>query len=165
MVLNKYVRPPSKYAIPTSNQCLFSTIGYPGGAILPVFDVIYGCEEFNFVLPRHEQGAGHMTEEYARASGKPGVVLVTSGPGATNLITPMADALADGTPLVVFCGQVATSSIGLDGFQEAVFLECQCHVQNRMWQSGTSPNYLDASIKHLRSQQVVALDQFWLSCQ
>ncbi|KAJ5096628.1 acetolactate synthase mitochondrial [Penicillium angulare] len=93
--------------------------GYPGGAILPVFDAIHGCEEINFVLPRHEQGAGHMAEGYARASGKPGVVLVTSGPGATNLITPMMDALADGTPLVVFCGQVATSSIGLDGFQEA----------------------------------------------
>ncbi|KAJ6024484.1 acetolactate synthase mitochondrial [Penicillium herquei] len=93
--------------------------GYPGGAILPVFDAIHGCEDFNFVLPRHEQGAGHMAEGYARASGKPGVVLVTSGPGATNLITPMMDALADGTPLVVFCGQVATSSIGLDGFQEA----------------------------------------------
>lgn len=60
-----------------------------------------------------------MAEGYARASGKPGVVLVTSGPGATNLITPMMDALADGTPMVVFCGQVATSSIGLDSFQEA----------------------------------------------
>lgn len=122
MVLIKSVRPPMKYAIPTSNHCLLSTVGYPGGAILPVFDAIYDCEEFNFVLPRHEQGAGHMAEGYARASGKPGVVLVTSGPGATNLITPMADALADGTPLVVFCGQVATSSIGLDGFQEADIL-------------------------------------------
>lgn len=94
-------------------------VGYPGGAILPVFDAIHGCEEFHFILPRHEQGAGHMAEGYARASGKPGVVLVTSGPGATNLITPMMDALADGTPMVVFCGQVATSSIGLDSFQEA----------------------------------------------
>ncbi|KAJ5756891.1 acetolactate synthase mitochondrial [Penicillium nucicola] len=93
--------------------------GYPGGAILPVFDAIHECKEFNFTLPRHEQGAGHMAQGYARVSGKPGVVLVTSGPGATNLITPMMDALADGTPMVVFCGQVATSSIGLDGFQEA----------------------------------------------
>ncbi|KAK9323583.1 thiamine diphosphate-binding protein [Lipomyces orientalis] len=93
--------------------------GYPGGAILPVFDAIYNSPHFNFILPRHEQGAGHMAEGYARASGKPGVVLVTSGPGATNVITPLQDALSDGTPLVVFTGQVATSSIGTDSFQEA----------------------------------------------
>ncbi|KAK4466177.1 putative acetolactate synthase catalytic subunit mitochondrial precursor [Cladorrhinum samala] len=93
--------------------------GYPGGAILPVFDAIYNSPHFDFILPRHEQGAGHMAEGYARASGKPGVVLVTSGPGATNVITPMADALADGTPMVVFTGQVVTSAIGSDAFQEA----------------------------------------------
>ncbi len=93
--------------------------GYPGGAILPVFDAIYNSKHFEFILPRHEQGAGHMAEGYARASGKPGVVLVTSGPGATNVITPMQDALSDGTPLVVFCGQVPTTSIGSDAFQEA----------------------------------------------
>jgi len=93
--------------------------GYPGGAILPVFDAIYNSPHFEFILPRHEQGAGHMAEGYARASGKPGVVLVTSGPGATNVVTPMADALADGTPMVVFTGQVVTSAIGSDAFQEA----------------------------------------------
>lgn len=93
--------------------------GYPGGAILPVFDAIFQSPHFNFVLPRHEQGAGHMAEGYARASGLPGVVLVTSGPGATNVITPMQDALSDGIPLVVFTGQVATSAIGSDAFQEA----------------------------------------------
>ncbi|CAK5269880.1 unnamed protein product [Mycena citricolor] len=93
--------------------------GYPGGAILPVFDAIYNSSHFDFVLPRHEQGAGHMAEGYARVSGKPGVVLVTSGPGATNVITPMQDALSDGIPLVVFSGQVATSAIGSDAFQEA----------------------------------------------
>ncbi|KAI9794970.1 MAG: Acetolactate synthase, mitochondrial [Candelina submexicana] len=93
--------------------------GYPGGAILPVFDAIYNSKHFDFILPRHEQGAGHMAEGYARASGKPGVVLVTSGPGATNVITPMQDALSDGTPLVVFCGQVPTSILGTDAFQEA----------------------------------------------
>ncbi|KAM0512962.1 hypothetical protein ACHAPE_008322 [Trichoderma viride] len=93
--------------------------GYPGGAILPVFDAIYNSKHFDFILPRHEQGAGHMAEGYARASGKPGVVLVTSGPGATNVITPLQDALSDGTPLVVFCGQVPTSAIGSDAFQEA----------------------------------------------
>ncbi|OCH93826.1 acetolactate synthase [Obba rivulosa] len=93
--------------------------GYPGGAILPVFDAIYNSPQFDFVLPRHEQGAGHMAEGYARVTGKPGVVLVTSGPGATNIVTPMQDALSDGVPLVVFCGQVATSAIGSDAFQEA----------------------------------------------
>nr|WEC45457.1 acetolactate synthase [Aspergillus candidus] len=93
--------------------------GYPGGAILPVFDAIYNSPHFDFILPRHEQGAGHMAEGYARASGKPGVVLVTSGPGATNIVTPMQDALLDGTPMVVFCGQVPTTSIGSDAFQEA----------------------------------------------
>ncbi|KAI8877570.1 large subunit of biosynthetic type acetolactate synthase [Backusella circina FSU 941] len=93
--------------------------GYPGGAILPVFDAIHESEYFKFILPRHEQGAGHMAEGYARATGKPGVVLVTSGPGATNVVTAMADALADGIPLVVFTGQVPTTAIGTDAFQEA----------------------------------------------
>jgi acetolactate synthase-1/2/3 large subunit len=96
-----------------------TVFGYPGGAILPVFDAIYNSKHFDFVLPRHEQGAGHMAQGYARVSGKPGVVLVTSGPGATNVVTPMQDALSDGVPLVVFCGQVATSAIGSDAFQEA----------------------------------------------
>ncbi|EGV61074.1 Acetolactate synthase, mitochondrial [Yamadazyma tenuis] len=96
-----------------------TVFGYAGGAILPVFDAIYNSDKFKFVLPRHEQGAGHMAEGYAKASGKPGVVLVTSGPGATNVITPMADALMDGVPLVVFTGQVATTAIGTDAFQEA----------------------------------------------
>ena len=102
----------------TANHRAF-LVGYPGGAILPVFDAIYKAPEFDFILPRHEQGAGHMAEGYARACGKPGVVLVTSGPGATNLMTPMMDALADGTPMVVFCGQVSTGRVGMDGFQEA----------------------------------------------
>jgi acetolactate synthase-1/2/3 large subunit len=93
--------------------------GYPGGAILPVFDAIHESPYFKFILTRHEQGAGHMAEGYARASGKPGVVLVTSGPGATNTVTPLQDALMDGTPLIVFCGQVATKAIGTDAFQEA----------------------------------------------
>ncbi|KAL9082466.1 MAG: hypothetical protein Q9159_006386 [Coniocarpon cinnabarinum] len=100
-------------------QDVKKVFGYPGGAILPVFDAIFNSKHFDFILPRHEQGAGHMAEGYARASGKPGVVLVTSGPGATNVITPIQDALMDGTPLVVFCGQVPTAAIGSDAFQEA----------------------------------------------
>lgn len=93
--------------------------GYSGGAILPVFDGIYNSPHFKFIMPRHEQGAGHMAEGYAKATGKPGVVVVTSGPGATNVITPMQDALSDGIPMVVFTGQVATAAIGTDAFQEA----------------------------------------------
>ncbi len=93
--------------------------GYPGGAILPVFDAIFKSKQFNFILNRHEQGSGHMAEGYARASGKPGIVLVTSGPGATNTVTPLQDALMDGTPLIVFSGQVSTTAIGTDAFQEA----------------------------------------------
>jgi len=93
--------------------------GYPGGAILPVFDAIHNSPHFTFHLTRHEQGAGHMAEGYARVTGKPGIVLVTSGPGATNTVTPMQDALMDGTPMIVFAGQVATSAIGTDAFQEA----------------------------------------------
>ncbi len=93
--------------------------GYPGGAILPVFDAIHQSKYFQFILSRHEQGAGHMAEGYARVTGKPGIVLVTSGPGATNTVTPLQDALMDGTPMIVFSGQVATSAIGTDAFQEA----------------------------------------------
>ncbi|CAI4035582.1 hypothetical protein SMKI_13G2320 [Saccharomyces mikatae IFO 1815] len=102
-----------------SRQNVDTVFGYPGGAILPVYDAIHNSDKFNFVLPKHEQGAGHMAEGYARASGKPGVVLVTSGPGATNVVTPMADAFADGIPMVVFTGQVPTTAIGTDAFQEA----------------------------------------------
>ena len=94
-------------------------VGYPGGAILPVYDAIHDSPHFKFILPRAEGGGGHMAEGYARVSGKPGVLLVTSGPGATNLVTPLADALMDGTPLVALTGQVSTSAIGSDAFQEA----------------------------------------------
>ena len=97
-------------------ECMF---GYPGGAILPVFDAIHDSEHFKFILSRHEQGASHMAEGYARTTGKPGIVLVTSGPGATNTVTGMQDALMDGTPMIVFAGQVATGAIGTDAFQEA----------------------------------------------
>jgi acetolactate synthase-1/2/3 large subunit len=108
--------------------------GYPGGAVLPVFDIVFGCPAFDFIIPRHEQGAGHMAQGYARVSGKPGVVLVTSGPGATNTITPMQDALADGIPLVVLCGQVPTAAFGTDAFQEAdiVSLSQACTKWNYM---------------------------------
>lgn len=100
-------------------QNVDTVFGYSGGAILPVFDGIFNSDKFQFIMPRHEQGAGHMAEGYARVTGKPGIVVVTSGPGATNVVTPMQDALSDGTPMVVFTGQVATNAIGTDAFQEA----------------------------------------------
>ncbi|KAJ1564349.1 Acetolactate synthase, mitochondrial, partial [Nowakowskiella sp. JEL0078] len=108
--------------------------GYPGGAILPVYDAIYNSDYFDFVLPRHEQGAGHMAEGYARVTGKPGIVLVTSGPGATNVVTPMQDALSDGIPMIVFSGQVPTTAIGSDAFQEAdvIGITRQCTKWNVM---------------------------------
>jgi acetolactate synthase I/II/III large subunit len=91
--------------------------GLPGGAILPVYDPIIDSP-IRHVLVRHEQGAGHMAEGYAHATGKPGVAIVTSGPGATNIVTPLADAYMDSIPLVVITGQVAVKAIGTDAFQE-----------------------------------------------
>jgi acetolactate synthase-1/2/3 large subunit len=92
--------------------------GYPGGAVLPIYDAIHK-NPIRHVLARHEQGAIHAAEGYARVSGKTGVVIATSGPGATNLVTGIADAMLDSLPLVVITGQVATSVIGTDAFQEA----------------------------------------------
>ncbi len=91
--------------------------GLPGGAILPVYDPIIDSS-IRHVLVRHEQGAGHMAEGYAMVTGRPGVAIVTSGPGATNIVTPLSNAYMDSTPLVVVSGQVATGSIGTDAFQE-----------------------------------------------
>lgn len=93
--------------------------GYPGGAVLPLYDALYSYEGIQHILTRHEQGATHAAEGYAKVTGKPGVVLVTSGPGATNAITGIADAMSDSIPLIVITGQVATPGIGKDAFQEA----------------------------------------------
>ncbi|MDE2134381.1 MAG: acetolactate synthase 3 large subunit [Alphaproteobacteria bacterium] len=93
--------------------------GYPGGAVLPIYDALFAASDIVHVLVRHEQGAVHAAEGYARSTGKPGVVLVTSGPGATNAVTGITDALMDSIPLVVLTGQVATHLIGNDAFQEA----------------------------------------------
>ncbi len=93
--------------------------GYPGGAVLPIYDALFKQKRIRHILVRHEQAAGHAAEGYARSTGKPGVVLVTSGPGATNVITAITDALMDSIPIVVITGQVPTSLIGTDAFQEA----------------------------------------------
>ena len=102
--------------------------GYSGGAILPTYDAVFlfneqqaaaGESQIPLIVPANEQGAGFMAAGYARASGRVGVVIVTSGPGATNCVTPVRDCMADSIPIVVICGQVSTGSIGSDAFQEA----------------------------------------------
>jgi acetolactate synthase-1/2/3 large subunit len=102
-----------------ADQGVDTIFGYPGGAVLPIYDAIYAQQRVRHILVRHEQGAGHMAEGYARATGKCGVALATSGPGATNMVTPIADALMDSIPMVVITGQVPTHLIGSDAFQEA----------------------------------------------
>jgi len=119
--------------------------GYPGGAVLPIYDKIYDSGLFH-VLPRHEQGAIHAAEGYARVSGKPGVVIATSGPGATNLVTGIADAMIDSLPLVVFTGQVATSVIGSDAFQEADVLGITMPITKHSYQV-RNPEELPGVIK------------------
>ena len=101
------------------HQGVKTIFGYPGGSIMPVFDALYDHRKnLNHILVRHEQGATHAAQGFARVSGEVGVCLVTSGPGATNTITGIADAMIDSTPVVVIAGQVATGFLGTDAFQE-----------------------------------------------
>src|SRR5919199_1152654 len=93
--------------------------GIPGGAILPAYDPLFDSEKVRHILVRHEQGAGHAAEGYAQATGRVGVCMATSGPGATNLVTPIADAYMDSVPIVAITGQVPSAAIGTDAFQEA----------------------------------------------
>ena len=101
------------------DQGVDTVFGYPGGAVLPIYDAIFQQNDIKHILVRHEQGAIHMAEGYARSTGKVGVALVTSGPGATNAVTGLTDALLDSIPIVVLSGQVPTFMIGTDAFQEA----------------------------------------------
>src|SRR6478735_3499847 len=111
-----------------ADEGIDTVFGYSGGAILPTYDAIFvynqqsateGHNPMRLVVPANEQGAGFMAAGYARASGKVGVCVVTSGPGATNTVTPVRDCTADSVPIVVICGQVPTAAIGSDAFQEA----------------------------------------------
>src|SRR5271154_4607426 len=111
-----------------ADEGVTTIFGYSGGAILPTFDAVFvynqeasqaGIPQIPLIVPANEQGAGFMAAGYARASGKVGVCIVTSGPGATNTVTPVRDCMADSIPIVVICGQVARPSIGTDAFQEA----------------------------------------------
>jgi acetolactate synthase-1/2/3 large subunit len=106
--------------------------GLPGGAILPVYDPILDSS-IRHILVRHEQGAGHMAEGYAHVTGRPGVAMVTSGPGATNIVTPLADAMMDSIPIVVITGQVATTAIGTDAFQEVPITGVTLDITKHNW--------------------------------
>ena len=116
--------------------------GYPGGAILPIYDEIFKQNKIRHILVRHEQGAVHMAEGYARSTGKVGVVLVTSGPGATNAVTGLTDALMDSVPVLCLTGQVPTHLIGTDAFQEADTLG--------ITRSCTKHNFLVKSVNKLQ---------------
>ncbi len=120
------------------DQGVDTLFGYPGGAVLPIYDALFDETTINHVLVRHEQGAVHAAEGYARSSGKVGVVLVTSGPGATNIITGLTDAMLDSIPLVAVTGQVPTHLIGSDAFQECDTVGITRHC--------TKHNYLVKSI-------------------
>lgn len=122
-------------------QGVDTVFGYPGGAVLPIYDALFQHPKIKHVLVRHEAGAAHAAEGYARSTGKPGVVLVTSGPGATNAVTGIADAFLDSIPLVVITGQVATNLIGSDAFQEADTIGITRHC--------TKHNYLVKDPDHL----------------
>lgn len=123
------------------DQGVTTLFGYPGGAVLPIYDALFQQDSVKHVLVRHEQGAVHAAEGYARSSGKVGVVLVTSGPGATNAVTGLTDALMDSIPVVCFTGQVPTHLIGSDAFQEADTVGITRHC--------TKHNYLVKSIEDL----------------
>ncbi|MCZ0738709.1 acetolactate synthase 3 large subunit [Phreatobacter sp. AB_2022a] len=123
------------------DQGVDTLFGYPGGAVLPIYDAIFQQDAVKHVLVRHEQGAVHAAEGFARSSGKVGVVLVTSGPGATNAVTGLTDALLDSIPIVCFTGQVPTHLIGSDAFQEADTVGITRHC--------TKHNYLVRSIEEL----------------
>jgi acetolactate synthase-1/2/3 large subunit len=110
-----------------------TVFGMPGGAILPIYDALARGTTLRHVLVRHEQGAGHMAQGYARASGRPGVVFATSGPGATNLVTPIADAAMDSTPLVCVTGQVSSALIGTKAFQECDIVSVVAPLVKRAW--------------------------------
>ena len=130
-------------------QGVDTVFGYPGGAVLPIYDALHGDRRIRHILVRHEAGAAHAAEGYARSTGKPGVVLVTSGPGATNAVTGIADAWMDSIPLVILTGQVPTALIGTDAFQEADTVGITRHC--------TKHNYL---VKYIARLPVVLEEAF-----
>jgi acetolactate synthase-1/2/3 large subunit len=139
-----------------ADQGVDTIFGYSGGAILPTYDAVFryndehrdsnGREPMPLIVPANEQGAGFMAAGYARASGQVGVVMVTSGPGATNTVTPVRDCMADSTPIVVICGQVPTAAIGSDAFQEAPVSSCLGPVSKHTFLI-TDPEKLESTVR------------------
>src|SRR5215831_14831275 len=138
-----------------ADEGVTAIFGYSGGAILPTYDAVFlynaecaqlGEPQIPLIVPANEQGAGFMAAGYARASGKVGVCLVTSGPGATNTVTPVRDCMADSIPIVVICGQVATASIGTDAFQEAPVPSLMGSVAKHIFLV-TDPTRLEATVR------------------
>ena len=119
-----------------ADQDVEHVFGYPGGAVLPIYDAIFSQNQVQHILVRHEQGAVHAAEGYARSTGKVGCVLVTSGPGATNAVTGLTDAFCDSIPIVCITGQVPTHLIGNDAFQECDTVGIRGHAQStNIWSS------------------------------
>ena len=135
------------------DQGVDTLFGYPGGAVLPIYDAIFHQTKVRHVLVRHEQGAAHAAEGYARSTGKPGVLLVTSGPGATNAVTGLTDALMDSIPLVCITGQVPTHLIGSDAFQECDTVGITRHC--------TKHNYL---VRRIEDLPRILHEAFYVAC-
>src|SRR3954470_16845798 len=138
-----------------ADEGVTAIFGYSGGAILPTYDAVFlynteqarnGGRQIPLIVPANEQGAGFMAAGYARASGRVGVCMVTSGPGATNTVTPIRDSMADSIPIVVICGQVATSAIGTDAFQEAPVPSIMGSVAKHIFLV-TDPDKLEATVR------------------
>ena len=138
-----------------ADEGVTTIFGYSGGAILPTYDAVFcfnedaqgkGESQMPLIVPANEQGAGFMAAGYARASGRVGVAIVTSGPGATNTVTPIRDCMADSIPIVVICGQVPTGAIGTDAFQEAPVPSIMGSVAKHIFLV-TDPNKLEATVR------------------
>src|SRR5579863_2276809 len=138
-----------------ADEGVTAIFGYSGGAILPTYDAVFlfneqaqaqGTRQVPLIVPANEQGAGFMAAGYARATGRVGVCLVTSGPGATNTVTPVRDCMADSIPMVVICGQVATGAIGTDAFQEAPVASLMGAVAKHIFLV-TDPAKLEATVR------------------
>ena len=137
-----------------ADQDVEHVFGYPGGAVLPIYDDLFQQNAVRHILVRHEQGAGHMAEGYAHATGRPGVAMVTSGPAATNVVTPLCDAYLDSVPMVCITGQVPYAAIGTDAFQEvdAIGITRPCVDFGDAGRASSDPAHFDKRSKSLATK-------------
>ncbi len=146
------------------DQGVDTLFGYPGGAVLPIYDALFHQDAVKHVLVRHEQGAVHAAEGYARSSGKVGCVLVTSGPGATNIVTGLTDALLDSIPLVCITGQVPTHLIGTDAFQECDTVGITRHCTKHNYWSNRSRTCRGSCTRRSTSPPMAGPARSWSTC-